>query len=345
VSVSTSSTPFISIGVTTFNQQTLLKKTLLSILAQTYSDYEVIIGNDFVDEPLSLDLLGISDARFRVINHPANLGEIGNSNALLAEARAPYFTWQTQDDVYHPEYLEEMHGVLTGPETPFCVYSDFAFIVGNENVSEGGGEVVRQNSVISGRQFLRNHLSGEKRALGCMGAYRTDYLRELGGVQQLSGSQYAIYSEHLLLHQAGLLSHVGYVPRMLVGYRVHPASWGYATADVYTYMTAAQYFLIESLGIFGSADLREDFGENIRSVLRRIFTDVFQRGTMKRGLHGRFLVLPFIFTIRKELRKIEDSSLRLFAANAWRSEGRRILIRMVTEFGTIRTADYRQELG
>ena len=53
-----SSTPFFSIGVTTYNRPELLKQTLDSISMQTFSDFEVIVGNDFIQEPLSAAALG-----------------------------------------------------------------------------------------------------------------------------------------------------------------------------------------------------------------------------------------------------------------------------------------------
>ena len=39
--------PFFSIGVTTYNRRELLKCTLDSIIKQKFSDFEVIVGNDY----------------------------------------------------------------------------------------------------------------------------------------------------------------------------------------------------------------------------------------------------------------------------------------------------------
>ena len=40
--------PFFSIGVTTYNRKELLKQTLISIINQTFTDFEVIVGNDYI---------------------------------------------------------------------------------------------------------------------------------------------------------------------------------------------------------------------------------------------------------------------------------------------------------
>ena len=69
-------TPLFSIGVPTYNRKDLLLKTIMSILQQTFTDFEVIIGNDYTKEYLSSEDLGIKDPRVRIINHQQNLGEL-----------------------------------------------------------------------------------------------------------------------------------------------------------------------------------------------------------------------------------------------------------------------------
>ncbi|MFA4853438.1 MAG: glycosyltransferase, partial [Bacteroidales bacterium] len=75
--------PLFSIGVPTYNRKDLLKQTLLSILEQSFADFEVIVGNDFPDETISAESLGIDDRRVRFINNKQNLGELENMNSLL----------------------------------------------------------------------------------------------------------------------------------------------------------------------------------------------------------------------------------------------------------------------
>lgn len=86
------SPPFFSIGVTTYNRRELLKQVLDILIKQTFSDFEVIVGNDYPQEILTAELLGIYDPRIRFVNHPKNLGEVGNMNALLEVSRGRYFT-------------------------------------------------------------------------------------------------------------------------------------------------------------------------------------------------------------------------------------------------------------
>lgn len=111
-------TPFFSVGITTYNQPDLLKQALVSILDQTFSDVEVIVGNDNPGEILSLDWFGLHDSRIRFINHPENLGERGNMNSLLSMSSGRYFTWLADDDFYDPDFLKTLNTELTRFDFP-----------------------------------------------------------------------------------------------------------------------------------------------------------------------------------------------------------------------------------
>src|SRR3972149_1596543 len=117
--------PFFSIGVTTYNRKELLKQTLISIINQTFTDFEVIVGNDYIGEVLDADVLGIEDPRIRFINHECNLGELNNMNALLAAAKGKYFTWQFDDDLYAPDFLKAVHAAIMKFDFPHCVYTSY----------------------------------------------------------------------------------------------------------------------------------------------------------------------------------------------------------------------------
>src|SRR3972149_4035428 len=122
--------PFFSIGVTTYNRPELLKQTLASILVQTFSDFEVIVGNDNTQATLSAEPFGIKDPRVRFINHPQNLGELRNMNALLGMSRGRYFSWQFDDDGYAPNFLEAVYSSLVKFNFPPCIFTSYQIIHG-----------------------------------------------------------------------------------------------------------------------------------------------------------------------------------------------------------------------
>jgi len=117
--------PFFSIGVTTYDRKDLLKETLASIVQQRFTDFEVLVGNDFTQESLCGDSVGVQDPRVQFLNHPENLGELRNMNLLLTRSRGRYFTWLADDDLYAPDFLLAVHSALVRFEFPPCVFTSY----------------------------------------------------------------------------------------------------------------------------------------------------------------------------------------------------------------------------
>jgi hypothetical protein len=301
---------------------------LESILAQTFTDFEVIVGNDYVAQPLSAEYLGIYDDRIRYVNHARNMGEIENNNALVHETHARYFTWQTQDDIYHPSFLEEIVALLSGPDPVPCVFTSYALIKEDEQLSDLDVGAMSHGSILTGRDFIRRYFRGDIRALGCTGVYDRDLLKSFGGVQQLSETHYAVYSEHLLLIQAGTLDRVGYVPADLVGYRIHQRSWGVTNREPHLYRHAGRGYLKAALSLCSTDRLKDDFESNIRAVLVQIAYDVFRKSRAQNQWTGRFRVLPYFRSLRTVFNSLDDPDLRARAERAW-IHGRGRIIRWI----------------
>ena len=82
-------TPTVTIGIVTYNRPDLLREAVLSILNQTYGNFELLIGNDYIKTPVTFDTLGINpNPRVKILNYSSNLGEIDNMNNNTAD-RAP----------------------------------------------------------------------------------------------------------------------------------------------------------------------------------------------------------------------------------------------------------------
>lgn len=322
-------TPFFSIGVTTYNRPELLYQTLTSICHQTFADFEVIVGNDYIQEPLSAEIINITDSRIRFINHPRNLGEIQNMNTLLNLSRGRYFTWLTDDDLYAPNFLAEVRSSLVKYDFPACVFTSFEHICGTD-FSAAVASVAGQSRLLSGRQFLRRYWSGELKAMGCTAVYDPAHLKQLGGVESLAETSFALYSEHLLLVRAGLLNQVVHIDEPLVRYRIHDGSWGGSAKDLRLFKQAAYNFLHESIKIFSEPELHDDFSENIASVLEFTTKDFFNRIRSTGYISDRLQALPFLLSIKKAFEPLKGSNLYRHALIRWCC----ITVRMLWWLGT-----------
>jgi glycosyltransferase involved in cell wall biosynthesis len=261
--------PFFSIGVTTYNRRELLKETLNSILAQRFTDYEVLVGNDYVHERLDGDAMGVKDGRVHFLNHPENRGELGNMNFLLARSQGRYFTWLADDDLYSPDFLVAVHAALVKLAFPHCVFTSYASGKTFEPPIAGGEWPME---LYSGGEFLDLYLSRRLRAVGCYGVFEREYLSQVGGMEPL-GTGFSPYSDNLLAIRAGLLENVAYVNAPLVFYRTHSASTSYTSGDVAAFRGAQEDLLDRSLVVFKDEKLRERFTIYLFSLLRWCLVD------------------------------------------------------------------------
>lgn len=97
----------VSIMIPTYNAQATIKDTLVSILAQTYKNLEIIVvDNASTDNTVSI-VRQFDDPRLKIIVNPVNLGAEGNFNKCIELATGDYIALYHADDVYEPTIVEE----------------------------------------------------------------------------------------------------------------------------------------------------------------------------------------------------------------------------------------------
>ena len=99
----------ISILVPVYNVEKYLHRCIDSILAQTYTDYEVILVNDgSTDRSGAIcDAYAAEHRCIRVI-HQKNGGVAQARNVLVSAAQGDYITFVDSDDSIEPIYLETL---------------------------------------------------------------------------------------------------------------------------------------------------------------------------------------------------------------------------------------------
>ncbi len=88
----------LSIITTTYSHADTIARTILSVLGQTYQDWEMVIVNDGCRYDLAAVLRNFPDSRIRVITHPVNRGPNAARNTALDNIRGDWFTMLDDDD-------------------------------------------------------------------------------------------------------------------------------------------------------------------------------------------------------------------------------------------------------
>jgi glycosyltransferase involved in cell wall biosynthesis len=104
----------VTIGLPVFNGEAFVRQAVDSILAQTYTDFELLISdNCSTDGTAAICQSYLTrDARIRYMRQPKNIGAAKNYNKLVALSSGKYFKWAAHDDVLAPRFFEECVRVL-----------------------------------------------------------------------------------------------------------------------------------------------------------------------------------------------------------------------------------------
>lgn len=152
--------PLLSIIVPVYKVENYLPKCIDSILAQTFTDFELILVEDGSpdDCPALCDATAEKDARVRVI-HQKNGGLSAARNAGLDAARGAWIGFVDSDDYIAPEMYEVLYQAVqsTGADLALCDYAE---------VDEAGKPCPPMHVSLSGGELTGQELL--KRASGLM---------------------------------------------------------------------------------------------------------------------------------------------------------------------------------
>ncbi len=143
----------VSIVIPVHNAGRFIDYTINSVLAQTFTDYEVILVNDASTDS-SLEIMSDYADRdnFTIIDLKEAKGAAGARNAGIDAAKGRYIAFLDADDLWEPEKLEE--------QLKFMREKDCAFsFTGYEFADENGvsiDRIVRVPSELKYSQALKN---------------------------------------------------------------------------------------------------------------------------------------------------------------------------------------------
>lgn len=307
---SPSSLPLFSIGVTTYDRVEMLIETLNSVLAQTFTDFEVIVSNDNPDRILTGESLGVVDPRIRFVNQPKNLGEFYNMQFLLKSSRGRYFTWLADDDLYHPEFFSSAHRILTKYDFPPCFFTSFDVfdIIDKVGVKKTQGSVNADEILMNGADFLRQYLARKIKTIGVMGFFDRDYLMSIGGLEDGSGDGKGMFCEYMLLLTTGSLDRIAYINAPLIFFRDNTDRWCITNIDSEMYRRAGQNLIRKGITVLTGPTFRASFFFSFYAILLKSIPSYID--ALKRSGHLTVKVwLPYLYEVWKDLSPLRKSNL------------------------------------
>lgn len=225
--------PKVSIGMPVYNAEPYLREAIDSLLAQTYSDFEVVISDNASTDQTEAICRDYAkrEPRISYVRQRKNLGATGNFNHVFGLARGTYFKWASYDDLCEPEFIARCVEVLDARPEIVWVHSASAKINANGDVldstapeAEGIGHTSEAGLPRRFHDSSSPHLRFQGVLLGtnwCVDSYgliRSDALR----ATQLLPACYG--SEKVLMGALSLAGCYHEIPDTLFYQRVHAAA-------------------------------------------------------------------------------------------------------------------------
>ena len=95
----------VSVIMPTYNCGRFIAESIRSVIAQTYTNWELIIVDDCSTDDTAERVAGFDDPRISYQRNTRNMGAALTRNKALREAQGRYIAFLDADDVWAPEKL------------------------------------------------------------------------------------------------------------------------------------------------------------------------------------------------------------------------------------------------
>jgi hypothetical protein len=211
----------VSVLLTTYNGADFLRETLDSVLAQRFSDFEIVAVDDASTDATPDVLAACTDPRLRVVRSPRRLGVAEARNFGFSHCRGAYIAAQDHDDLSRPERLAVQAAWLDS-------HPDVVLVASEVLISEHG-RLRRTDHLPGGAPGLMRwmlHLDNPITWSSVM--FRAEAVRRLG---QFMRPEYEPADDFDLHHRLLALGGIARLDDTLAVYRWHQANTTYGQME------------------------------------------------------------------------------------------------------------------
>jgi glycosyltransferase involved in cell wall biosynthesis len=196
-----------------FNAGQFIADSMRSVLAQDWSDFELLVIDDGSTDDTANIVSGFDDQRVRLLRHEENRGLVATLNEGLREARAPLVARQDADDLCRADRFSRQLAHFDACPDDLAVASE-AQLVDDQNRRCGILRLPRTRQQLRWDLCFRNPIPHSSVMMR-----RQKLLAEFGGYpESVASEDYALWSS------IAATARVGLIKRSLVSYRIHSSS-------------------------------------------------------------------------------------------------------------------------
>lgn len=264
--------PFFTVVIPTYNRAELLRQALQSVFDQTFTDFEVIVIDDYSTDHTRSVAESFSDPRLTYVMNDRSKGGGGARNVGIFRAQGQWVAFLDDDDVWLPEKLEQQYQKIieVGDSVGFIYTSYAKYDFARHRVLHISRPV--KAGWIMQDLFYRNYIGGFFSV-----AIKTDILKAIGGLDE----RFPAMQDRDLYMRVTQLTQVAYVNLPLV--LVRTSNTDRISKNAYRRMRGGCLF-------------REKYWEYIRPHPRlrhRINASIFMSATQVKDWHTIRDTLPW----------------------------------------------------
>lgn len=257
--------PEISVLMANYNNAKYVGKAILSVLNQTFDNWELIIVDDAsTDDSTKKIRPFLNDKRIKFSKNETNRGYVDTLNKMVYESRAKIFGILDSDDILTHQALEKMFEAhIKNPDCGF-IYSQFMYCDSNLNSVKLG----YCKPIPPGETNLRQNYSSAFRTFK-----KKDFFKTEGFDKETVGAE-----DKDIIYKMEEITRFFFIDEVLYKYRVLPDS---QTHKSERYKTAYKSFILAKIKAF-----RRRQNSNIPNLSKKeMFREIYRaiRSSFKKG--------------------------------------------------------------
>ena len=218
-------TPTVSVCIPTYNGERYVERTIRSVLAQSFADFELVVCDDVSTDDTLERVRCIDDSRISVVAPDTRAGAAGNFRRAVAQARGEYVKLLCQDDLLYADCLETQVAALRAGESEGVV-----MVAAQRDIVDDIDRVIYHGrgwrgaaGVVAGPQAMRANVRAGTNLIGEPSAVLLvrEEFEAAGGFDSEQAYMIDLDAWMRMLDRGKLF----YVPRPLCTFRVSASSW------------------------------------------------------------------------------------------------------------------------
>ncbi len=179
-------TPFISIIMPVYNVEKYIVKSIESVLAQTFTDFELLLVDDCSPDNSGkiCDDFAEMDSRIKVVHLPVNGGVANARNTVMGSANGEYLCFLDSDDHFDNNMLQVLAESVKQNPAQAVVFGLIEEYYNDEGMIKSTKTVSCDEKIINDKGELRKEIlkleAKDLYGYPCNKMYNTKYLEETG---------------------------------------------------------------------------------------------------------------------------------------------------------------------